>query len=920
MLRSFVQLCTVGILCCIVALPLAAQRPTADQARILLQTRPDLVEQLRTKLLASGLTPDQVRARLRAEGYPEDLLDAYLPGGMASASDSTPPSTVFEAMRALGVTDSVGLDTTGLFGEPSGGAEEGALASQAARLRGGLRVVCDTVYDSQVVGRDTARRPVPFDSLWLGDTLSTSDSVRPGGLRDRRRGLGDQPRLVCRSIDRFAVQDPDSGFAIFGQEMFTERTTQFAPNLAGPVDDNYRLGPGDELVLILTGDVEAAHTLEVTREGFVVIPQVGQLHVANLTLGQLRDLLYARLGRVYSGIRRGADATTRFSVSVARLRTNQVFVVGDVARPGSYRVSSAGTALTALYAAGGPTENGSLRRIEIRRGGQVVDTLDVYDYLLHGDASHDARLESGDVVFVPVHGARVRVVGEVVRPATYEMAEGETLVSLIGAAGSYTPDASRERVQIERILPPGQRTDGGRDRVVMDVVAQRGDQRGGGGSGGVESGNGIDGSDPLDRAAMAVPVAAGDIVRVFPVASRVRNRITVLGNVWTPGPQGFTSGMRLSDAIERSGGTKPDVYLGQILVTRLLPDSTRIQLRSSFRDSTGAVANDFELNEDDEIRVFSVAEFRPLRWVSISGAVRNSGRVKYREGMTLRDLVLLAGGLEQSAYLNEAEIARLPENRADGVTAHTLRVPLDSSYLFERGSGGKYLGPPGVPAPGAEAPDVALQPYDNVLILRQPNWELQRTVTITGEVKFPGRYSLLSKTERLSDVIQRAGGLTDYAYAGGVTFYRKEGRLGRIGVDLARVMSDESFRDNLILQNGDSLYIPAYNGVVNVAGAVNSPVAVAYVPGANLDYYVSAAGGPSRKADTKRAYVRQPNGKVESVHRRFLLPDGVPHPGPGSMVYVPERDMNAKSGFAESLPVVASVLGSLVAVIALIGR
>ncbi|HET7553139.1 MAG TPA: SLBB domain-containing protein [Gemmatimonadaceae bacterium] len=885
-----------------------------------------------------------MRARLRAEGYPEDLLDAYLPGGVATAADSSPSSTVFEAMRALGVTDSTGADlVTSISGYPQ---EPGAYPSQLGPMGGeglpgapgAFRVVCDTVFTDEQKALDTVRpSSVPFDSAWIGDSVSSGDSSRQSRLAPGGRMAEGQPRLVCRPIDRVAVQDPDSGFTIFGQDMFTERTTQFAPNLAGPVDDSYRLGPGDELVLILTGDVEAAYTLDVTREGFVVIPQVGQLHVANLSMGQLRDLLYSRLGRVYSGVRRGANATTKFSVSVARLRTNQVFVVGDVARPGSYRVSSAGTALTALYAAGGPTENGSLRKIEIRRGGLVVDTLDVYDYLLRGDASHDARLESGDIVFVPVHGARVRIVGEVVRPATYEMAEGETLADLILAAGGYSPDASRERVQIERILPPAQRTDGGRDRVVMDIVAQRG--AGGGarltpGGGSVDGSNGDGGStaangarfpstgsgDALDRAAMGVSLAAGDVVRVFPVTNRVRNRISVVGDVWTPGQQGFTPGMRLSDAIERSGGTKPDVYLGQILVTRLLPDSTRIQLRSSFRDSTGAVVNDFELNEDDEIRVFSVAEFRPLRWVSISGAVRKSGRVKYREGMTLRDLVLLAGGLEQSAYLNEAEIARLPENRSAGATAHTIRVSLDSTYLFERGPGGKYLGPPGIPAPESEAPEVELQPYDNVLILRQPNWELQRTVVIGGEVKFPGRYTLLSKKERLSDLIERAGGLTDYAYAGGVSFYRNSKHLGRIGVDLARVMEDDSFRDNLILQDGDSLYIPAYTGVVNVGGAVNSPVAVAYVPGQNLDYYVSAAGGASRAADTKRAYVRQPNGKVESVHRRFLLPDGVPQPGPGSTVFVPEKDMNAKSGFAQSMPVVASVLGSLVAVVALLMR
>jgi protein involved in polysaccharide export with SLBB domain len=908
MLPSLTRLLAAGFVLLTVATPLAAQRPTPEQAQTLLQTRPDLVAQLRQKLLQSGLTPDQIRARLRAEGYPENLLDAYLPGGSAT-SDSTPASTVFDAIRALGVLDSNEVDSMR-------SAPLQSLESEAMRLREGPQeeVICDSV---QIGGSRV-------DSLG-GDSISADsmmiDSMGPGanrrGIRSGMPGMMDR-RLICRPARRVAIAPPDSGFAIFGLDMFANRTTQFEPNLAGPVDENYRLGPGDRLVLILTGDVEASHVLDVTREGFVVIPQVGQLYVANLTLAQLEDLLYTRLGRVYSGVRRGAGATTHFSVSVARLRTNQVFVVGDVKRPGSYRISSAGTALTALYAAGGPTRNGSLRGVEIRRGGKVVDVLDIYDYLLRGDASHDPRLESGDVVFVPVHGARVRVVGEVVRPATYELKEGETLANLIAAAGGYKPTATRARIQIERILPPSERGPSGRDRVVLDVSAAPGTSVGQNGGAG---GDGVGGTDGVSTdAALALPVIAGDVVRVFPIAERVRDRVAVLGDVWLPGQQGYVAGMHLSDAIKRAGGTKPDAYLGQILVTRLQPDSTRIQLRSSFRDSTGAVTNDFPLREDDEIRVFSVAEFRPHRYVSISGAVRKSGRVPYREGMTLRDLVLLAGGLEESAYLTDAEIARLPESRATGVTAQTVRVPLDSSYLFERGPNGEYLGPPGLPAPRGSAPDVPLKPYDNVLILRQPGWELQRTVAVSGEVKFPGRYALLNKNERISDVLKRAGGFTESAYPGGVVFYRRKGRLGRIGVDLPKVIDNPGFRDNLVLQDGDSLFIPAYNGVVNVAGSVNSPVAVAYVPGANLDYYVSAAGGPSRKADMKRAYVTQPNGKLESVHRHFLWPDGVPHPGPGSLVYVPEKDMSQKNGLAESLPIIASVLGSLTAVLVLIKR
>jgi protein involved in polysaccharide export with SLBB domain len=279
--------------------------------------------------------------------------------------------------------------------------------------------------------------------------------------------------------------------------------------------------------------------------------------------------------------------------------------------------------------------------------------------------------------------------------------------------------------------------------------------------------------------------------------------------------------------------------------------------------------------------------------------------------MTVRDLVLLAGGLEQSAYLNEAEIARLPANRANGVTAQTFRIPLDSSYIFERTPDGRYLGPPGLPASSGPHPDVEVKPYDNVLILRQPNWELQRTVVIGGEVRYPGRYTLRTKTERLSDLITRAGGLTPDAYANGVAFYRNNG-IGRIGIELPDVLKNAKDVDNLPLQDGDSIFIPRYTAVVNVRGAVNSPIAVTYSPGASIDYYIRAAGGGTKKADVDRAYVTQPNGKVESRTPRFLLPDGTPRPDAGSSVFVPERDATDRGfDFASSAGIIAQVAAAL---------
>ena len=856
-------------------------KPTPEQARILLQTRPDLVQQLRERMMSSGMTPEQIRARLREEGYPEDLLDAYMPGARGEAG--TPSPTALRAVQELGIADST-------------------------ELANGFST--DTLGDSLHL-----RRPIfRADTSILARTQSP---FRPDTIRDR----------AARDSVLRLVTSPDSGFVIFGLDVFRASTSQFQPNLAGPVDANYRLGPGDRLVLILTGDVEASYSLDVTREGFVVIPQVGQIYVNNLTLGELDNLLYSRLGRVYSGVRRGGG-TTRFSINVARLRSNQVFVVGDVQRPGSYTVSSAGTALTALYAAGGPTINGSLRTIEVRRGGVTVDTLDVYDYLIRGDASHDVRLQSGDIVFVPVHGPRARVVGEVIRPATYEVRSGEGLPQLLQAAGGFTATAARRRVFIERIVPATERGETGTDRTSIDVS-----------SAALASGLGP-----------AVPIQNGDVVRVFPIAERIHNRIAVTGNVNTPGPQGLAPGMTVADAIRAAGGVKADTYLGEVLVSRVRPDRTRLQLRARLADTTGAVIGDFPLQEDDQIQVFSLTTFRPKRYVAISGHVKNPGRFPYREGITLRDLVLLADGVKEGARLTDAEVARLPEDRSNGQTAVTIRVPLDSTYLFDRGRDGRYQGPPGQGASSGGAPDVVLQPYDNVLIFRQENFEYQRNVVLKGEVKFPGTYALKNKREHLRDVIERAGGLTSEAQTDGIVFVRRVNRLnyngrdlagdttvvgdsvrtdstardtlayaqiirGRVGIDLASVLRSAKAVDNIVLEDGDQIMIPRFNPVIRVQGAVNAPSNVTYVPGADLNYYVRSAGGGSRSADRSRAYVTQPNGKLESVKVRWLIPDDVPVPRPGAIVTVPDKEPTEKNDFVQLASVIAQLLASLATVI-----
>jgi polysaccharide export outer membrane protein len=843
------------------------QLPTPDQARQMLQNQPALVTQLRERLLQSGLTPDQVRSRLRAAGYPENLLDDYLMGADTSRQ-VRPGARTLEAVSALGILS----------------------AAEADSLK---------LQDSLLVTSDSLQQVL--DSL----RLSKADSARADSLAD--------------SIRVFQGR----GLKLFGLETFRRATTRFQAAQAGPVDANYHLGSGDLLVLILTGDVEQAYSLDVNREGFIVIPQVGQVHAANLTLGQLEDVLYARLGRVYSGIRRGPRATTKFQISVGRLRNIQVYVVGDVVRPGAYQVSAAGTVLTALYSAGGPTSNGSFRRVDIRRGDKLVDSLDVYDYLLRGVNRSDIRLESGDVVFVPVHRGFVKLAGEVTRPAIYELLPGETLRDLVQFAGGFGPAAYQARVRIHRILPPETRGPGGGARVVVDVAP---DQFAGG-------------------AVPGVPMSPGDSVTVLAVPERLRGYVTVAGNVWVEGQVGFTPGMKLSDAIRTAGGPKPDVYLDRILVSRTNDDSTRLQLRSAFADSTGRVTDDLVLQQEDEIRVFSRATFMPTPYVTVVGGVRNPGRVPYRAGMTMRDVVLLADGVTEDADLTEAEIARRDQTADPGTLAKTIAVPLDSATLARPGSG---AGEGASGRTGAGIPDVALQPYDNVLIRRKAGWELQRLVYLTGQVKHPGRYALRSKTERVRDLIERAGGLTEQAYPGGIQFYRSyaagrrspddrpapiknggttprdtlpQGYAERVGIDLPRVLKDRKFMDNVILASGDSINIPEYNPIVRVEGAVNSPGAVAYAPGKSLDWYVNAAGGYTGIGDNRRAYVTQPNGKREGVKRRTVFADDVPKPKSGAVIFVPTKAAQEPgSNLAGVITTVAQVLTALATIIVVARR
>jgi len=774
-----------------------------QQALETLQQNPQLQEQVRQRILGSGLSPTDIQQRLLNAGFPRDLLDSYLfdPDAAAATLD-------LKTMRAISVL--------------------------------GVNAFLPEDFEQPVV------------------------MERPAAMPD--------------------TSAPSGALALFGLDAFRRPSTAFEPLVTGPVDGSYVLGPGDVLVLFLTGAVQRADILEVTREGFAVVPRIGQVWVNDVTLDQFRDLLYERLAQAYSGISRSPKAKTRFDISVARVRAQTLRVIGEVRRPGAYSVAATGGVLSALYEAGGLKPSGSFRRVEVRRGTELVGTVDLYDYLLKGVVSNEIRLRGGDVVFVPVHGPHVRIAGEVPRPAIYELRPGETLRDLVQLAGGVTAYASLEAATVDRVLPPEARPAPGHNRTVVTVKL----------------------GEALRSASAGVPLMAEDSVTIFSIRGGRRGAVTVAGSVWQPGTYALAADMRLRDAIEQAGGLKPEAYLGRVQILRTRPDSTRQILGFALdRDAPAGGTNDPLLVEGDEITVFATTDFRPARYVEVNGAVNRPGRVAFADSMTLWDAIMLAGGLSEGAYLAQAEISRLGARTgaATDSLALILRVPLDSSYPAEgTGSRDGLARPPAV--------TVQLQPHDHVFVRFQPGWALQRNVTLTGEVRFPGTYTLTRQDERLLDVLQRAGGLTSDAYPGGIQLRRSKDQAGRIPVDLPRVLRNPGHRDNVALEPGDSIYIPRFIPVVKVEGAVHAPASVTYRPGAGLGYYVDAAGGYTARADKKRAYVLQPNGLIEKGGQ----------PQPGAVIQVPQKDPTERGStllmvLGAMAPIVSAATTILVALI-----
>ncbi|MBU8871067.1 MAG: SLBB domain-containing protein, partial [Gemmatimonadales bacterium] len=515
----------------------------------------------------------------------------------------------------------------------------------------------------------------------------------------------------------------------FGGDFFHLDSGVFTPPSFGPVAGDYRLGVGDEIIINAWGGIDFQITRVVDRDGAIILPRSGKIPCAGRTLAEVDQSIRVRLAESHSSIRlsEGAKGTdtdegdTIVEVTLGHLRSIKVFVVGAVTRPGSYELNSASRILTALAAAGGPTLSGSMRQIRLVRGEKTIAEMDLYDYLLGGSRVGDARLQEGDTVFIPDIGPSVRIRGQVRRALYYELLPGETLTDLIGFAGGFTATAAAEVIHLERILPAGERLDSLPDKVYVDVA--------------------YDATEMAPADGKSVVLLDGDEVQIDATEDRLDNWVEVKGKVKRPGRYEFSAGMTALSLIELAGGLWPDALTERAVVDRTSEDLEFSTFAFSLADELSGTASPSVLQAKDVLHVFSRWEIQERPQVYISGDVFEPLQENYRQGMTLRDLILKAGGLKQSADLVRVEVARL---RGDAVRSRDLdNRPNQTVDVLEFALGEDFL---------TAEESLVLEPWDRVNIRRLPWWEMQKTVTVRGEVFYAGQFSLERKDERLSSV------------------------------------------------------------------------------------------------------------------------------------------------------------------------
>lgn len=657
---------------------------------------------------------------------------------------------------------------------------------------------------------------------------------------------------------------------IFGASLFQNDKLSFEPNMRIATPKNYSLGPDDELDIHIFGDVLDNFKVTVSPEGTVKILNLSPIYVNGLSIDAASERIISRLRQLYQGLNKPGSGSSA-QVTLAGVRSIKVTLTGEVNFPGSYTVSSLATAFNALYLAGGPNRNGSFRTIRVIRNNKVIRTLDLYDFLLRADQKDNIHLNDQDIIRVGDYENRVELIGEVKRPYIYEMVKGESFKDLLRYAGGFTEKAYTYTINVRRNTS--------REIKLLNISQEE-----------------VDSFLPNN----------GDVYTVGTIIERYENRVEVQGAVFRPGNYAIEAGLStVKELIKKSEGLREDAFLNRATLTRRKenydPEVLPIDLGKILRGEQA----DIPLQREDVLQVFSIGNLREKRFVNIVGEVNAPGEFEYKEGMKVADLILQAKGLKESASYANLELARriITHGNAEPQAAkiEIISFTIDGSLKISN-----------------EGNQLSLQPFDIVSIRKSPNYEEQRSVKILGMVNFPGSYAIQNNQQRISDLIQRAGGLRTEGYLEGGKLIR--GTM-TVGVNLKEVLSNPASQENLQLMAGDELTIPRLLQTVKLTGAVQNPLAVSYKEDFSLKEYIAEAGGYTVNANRKKMYVTYANG-VSNQIRKFFIFKKNPRIEPGSEIVIPAFPENRKKGLtpAEAIGLTSSLVSVSIAIITLINN
>ncbi|GAB3708042.1 SLBB domain-containing protein [Spirosoma flavus] len=647
-----------------------------------------------------------------------------------------------------------------------------------------------------------------------------------------------------------ARKDTSRKLRVFGASLFENANLSFEPNLRIATPRNYVVGPDDEIRIDIAGASTGEYQLKVSPDGTVKVPDLPAIFVSGLTIEQAERRIIDRLRQGgYQGLGRAGSGTSA-NVTLTNIRSIRVTLVGEVVRPGTYTISSLGSAFNALYLAGGPNpETGSFRKINVIRGNRVIRTIDLYDYILRADQRDNIRLQDQDVIRVADYDTRVELTGQVRRPAIFEMLPGETLQTLLSFAGGFGDDAYRASITLRRNTS--------RERRIINITEE--------------------------QIAQFTP-QRGDKFFVGKILDRYENRIQVSGAVMRPGDYALEPGLEtVRQLIGRAEGLRKDAFMNRATITRERPDMDRENLSFDLGKLMAGQIADIPLLRQDSLSILSIRDLREEYYVTIQGAVNKPDTIEFVANMSVADLIAKAGGFEEGAKPNLIEVARRIRQDSAGVRATILEM-----YRFAV-SRNLEISPLESPTGSLEnATGFRLQPFDIVYVRTSPNYEIQRQVYVSGEVMQPGNYAISNRQERISDLIQRAGGIKPSAYMAGAQ-YRRQGQV--IGSDLRYVLDNPNVEENLLVNDGDTLFIPRRSEIVSVQGGVLNPSLVSYKADYDFEDYISEAGGFTDNARKTKAYIIYPNGRKDRTHT-FLFFKSRPKVEPGSTVVVPFKPLD----------------------------